>query len=405
MRKILTCLALAALVKTALAKNTQTFNFQHDGLTLHGRIQIPDGTGPFRTIVINPGTGANDRDGTIQMMGGNTNCLYPGLNGSTLKPYLGLSEALSDSGYAVVTYDKVEFTYVNPGVISFHKLWLPVESLLSYLKTRNDIDTSEIILLGHSEGSTLIPYIARKNPHVKTLISLAGPRTPLDSILAYQLKYIAQTCGQDTSLANDQADEILQYFNLIRSGSWPVGTPPFAGVPPAVWKDYMDVADSVSINYNLANKKTLFVGLGADFNVPISTELSRFQNEISVPADFYQLNGLNHFLTTGNNPVTSKMLTDTLIYWLKQHTPPLSVKDLKKETERFSIQVGNGKIKVSSREETVKKLVLLDMTGRKVFTANGRYPSLMADISNLASGIYVVFVQGNKTVQKQKIIL
>src|SRR5690606_29101624 len=106
----------------------------------------------------NPGTGANDRNGTIPMQGGNIACLYPGLVGQTLTPYKDLSEALSDSGYAVLTYDKVEYTYPNPSPITFRKLWLPVESAIQYLKTRADIAPG-VILMGHSEGGTLIPYL------------------------------------------------------------------------------------------------------------------------------------------------------------------------------------------------------------------------------------------------------
>jgi hypothetical protein len=79
----------------------------------------------------------------------------------TLRPYKQLSEALVDSGFAVLRYDKLEYTYTPAqlGTITFHKLWLPVESAINYVKTRTDVDTNCITLLGHSEGSLLIPIL------------------------------------------------------------------------------------------------------------------------------------------------------------------------------------------------------------------------------------------------------
>ncbi|WP_276133490.1 T9SS type A sorting domain-containing protein [Polluticoccus soli] len=334
----LAILLALCLGKAAEAKTTLSINFTHDNVTVNGRLQLPNGNGPYQVIIVAPGSGANDKDGTLAMSGGNTMCLYPGLNGQTLRPYLGLSEAFSDSGFAVLTYDKIEYTYPSPPApITFHKLWLPVESAIKYLKTRSDIDTNNIVLLGHSEGSTLIPYIARSQKSISAMISLAGPRRPLDSILAYQLPYIATTCGGDVNAANQQAAQILAYFNDIRTGNWNSSTPPVFGVSAAVWSDYIKVADSVSINYNLANRQTLFVGLGDDINVPPAVELTRFQSEITLGSDFYLVPGINHYLTTVNDPSTSEVVTDTIVYWLRRHTFPASVPVVSDKSNSVSV--------------------------------------------------------------------
>ena len=182
MRTIYTFLLLL-FVQPIIAKTSLNVTFTHDGLTVNARIQIPDGSGPHPVIIIGPGSGANDKDGTIPMVGGNVACLYPGLLNNTLTPYKDLSEALSDSGYAVLTYDKIEFTHPTT-TISFYRIWMPIKSAIAYLKTRNDVDTNQIILIGHSESSGTIPYIARTEPGVKALISLAGPRRPIGSSVA-----------------------------------------------------------------------------------------------------------------------------------------------------------------------------------------------------------------------------
>lgn len=326
------------LFNTIAAQQSYDITFTHADKTVYGTFATPDGPGPFPTIIINPGSGANDRDGTLLMFGGNIACLYPDLVLQTLKPYRDMSDALVDSGYAVLRYDKLEFTYpTNLGTITFHKLWLPVESAIGYVKTREDVDTNRIILIGHSEGSTLIPIIAKDRNDIKALISIAGPRSPLDSLLAYQLVHIARTCEGDTNLAKTQAAQILAYFNTIRTNTWNAGTPPFAGVQASVWYDYVTATDPVTENYNTVGLPSLFLGLGLDINVPLS-ELERLQQDITITDDFWSIPDLIHFMTPADDPHVSEILTDTIIYWLRQQGLATSVQNARPGAD-FNISV------------------------------------------------------------------
>jgi dienelactone hydrolase len=154
--KVITILLLIFTIKQSIAQQSFEITFNHDGKNVLGTFTKPNGTGRFPTIIINPGSGANDRNGTIAMEGGNVACLYPDLLGDTLRPYKDLSDALVDSGYAVLRYDKLEYSYpTSLGAITFHKLWLPVESAINYVKTRTDVDTSKIILIGNSLSKPL----------------------------------------------------------------------------------------------------------------------------------------------------------------------------------------------------------------------------------------------------------
>jgi hypothetical protein len=322
--------------KFSNAQQSFEITFNHDGKNVLGTFTKPNGTGRFPTIIISPGSGANDRNGTIAMEGGNVACLYPDLLSDTLRPYKDLSDALVDSGYAVLRYDKLEYSYpTSLGAITFHKLWLPAESAINYIKTRTDVDTSKIILIGHSEGSSLIPYIAKGRSDVKALISIAGPRTPLDSILAYQLNSLAQLCGGNIAQTQAQTDQILSYFTSIRNGNWNGSTPAFSGVPASVWEDYVNVVDSVSIHYNTVNLPTLFLGLGLDFNVPPS-ELTRFENEITCTDDFWSIPDLIHYITPINNPQFSETVSDTIVYWLRQQNISAGITSTKQESDFFT---------------------------------------------------------------------
>lgn len=314
--KILFNLILIFGMVKVVAQPSYPITFTHDGKTVFGTFTSPDGSGRFPTVIIAPGSGANDRDGTLELSGGNVACLYPDLNGETLKPYKELAEALVDSGFAVLRYDKLEFTYpTSLGPITFHKLWLPVESAIEYVKTRADVDTNRLILIGHSEGSSLIPYIAKARTDIKALISIAGARTPFDSILAHQLVEFERICDGDTVLAQSQANQILDYFSNVRTGNCNF-LPPLFGVSACVWEDYFDATDPVAENYNLNNLPTLFIGLGLDINVP-PAELVRFENEVTITDDFWRIPDLNHFMTPNTDPHVSAILTDTIVYWLR----------------------------------------------------------------------------------------
>jgi dienelactone hydrolase len=401
--KIILSLMLSFGMVNVEAQLSYPITFTHDGKTVFGTFTTPDGAGRFPTIIINPGSGANDRDGTLLLAGGNVECLYPDLNGETLKPYKELAEALVDSGYAVLRYDKLEFTYPTTlGSITFHKLWLPVESAIDYVKTRADVDTNRLILIGHSEGSSLIPFIARERTDIKALISIAGARTPFDSILAYQLVEFERICDGDTVLAQSQANQILDYFSNVRLGNCNL-LPPLFGVSACVWEDYFDATDPVSENYNLINLPTLFLGLGLDINVP-PIELDRFENEVTVTDDFWSIPGLIHYMTPNDDPHVSQILSDTIIYWLRQqnlHTRIFDVNPLNSDLINISPNPFHNAVNLQL-DETLENNVtisIIDFIGKSIMVFkpspkfNGMEP---IDLSLLPGGQYIMKIEGDK---------
>ena len=411
MKKIITLIWFFTAIFVSNAQHSYPITFTHDSITVFGTFTVPDTTGVFPTIIINPGSGAIDRDGTLSMIGGNLVCLYPGLANKTLKYYKQLSDALVDAGYAVLRYDKLEYTYTPAtiGSITFNKLWLPVSSAIEYIKTRSDVDTNSIILIGHSEGSSLIPYIAKGRNDIKALISIAGPRTPIDSTLAYQLVAIADTCNGNLNQAQAQANQILSYFNVIRTNTWNSSTPSLFGIPPDIWYDYIKAVDSVSVNYNTANLPTLFTGLGLDFNVPPS-ELIRLQNEVTITNDFWSIQGLNHYMTTNNDPNVSIALTDTIIYWLNNTV--LSTEDTPQNHQIKNVRIYpnpfKSELNISITDPNSKHLEILvnSITGQNLIrmqlpVINGSSNQSIT-LSSLPVGMYLISLvaDGNKTTWK-----
>ena len=413
----MTKLSTLFLVLFSLATQAQqsyNITFTHDGKTVYGTFTVPDTSGRFPTVIINPGTGANDRDGTLPMIGGNVSCLYPGLLNDTLRPYKQLSDALVDSGFAVLRYDKLEYTYTTPvarGTITFHKLWLPVESAIDYIKTRGDVDTNNIILIGHSEGSSIIPFIAKGRNDIKALVSIAGPRTPLDSLLAYQLVAITDTCNGNVSQAQAQANQVLSYYNIIRTNTWNASTPSFGGASASTWYDYILAVDSVAINYNLTNLPTLFTGLGLDINVPPS-ELIRFQSEVTITNDFWSIPGLNHYMTTNNDPNVSTALTDTIIYWLRQKVMTTGVASLNNENISLLIYPNpfSTEFTVAVNEPKAKHLDILvrNIFGQEIIRehlseTNGHLNRTFT-LDAFADGVYLISIIADGQLMTRKII-
>ena len=405
------------IIISVSAQQSQNVTFIHEGKTVYGSFATPEGVGPFSTIIINPGSGASDRDGTFFMdstPGSNLVCLYPGLLNETLKPYGQLSDAMVEAGYAVLRYDKLEYTYTTPsqlGSITFKKIWLPANSAIDYVKTRADVDTTNIILMGHSEGSTVIPYIAKNRNDVKALVSIAGSRTPLDSLMAYQIMHIAEVCNLDIPSHQEAASQILMYFNIVRSNSWNSNTPLFGGVKASVWNEYIHMADSVSINYNLANLPTLFTGLADDYNVPPS-ELIRLQNEVTITNDFWSIPDLNHFMTPATDPNVSTVLTDTIIYWLGQHVFPTRINSPSEESFSFAVYpnpfsnefVIKGEYPRSKNLEVSIRNALGQEIIRESLINTGTGFNHRFSTSSLSKGVYLINIQSDTNRFTKKII-
>jgi dienelactone hydrolase len=411
MKTIISFLVVVFVASLSLAQQAYNVTFTHDSKTVFGTFTVPPGTGPFPTIIINPGSGANDRDGTIPMVGANIACLYPGLLGDTLRPYKQLSDGLVAEGFAVLRYDKLEYTYQTPaslGTITFHKLWLPVESAINYVKTRPDVDTTKIILIGHSEGSTLIPIIARGRNDIRALISIAGARTPFDSILAYQIVNIARTCHGDTLLAKIQAQQILDYYNLVRTNMWN-GLPPLFGVPASVWYDYILATDSVAILYNQDHLCTLFLGMGLDINVP-PAELISFQNEITITDDFWSMPGLVHYMTSNNDPHVSSALIDTIVAWLASGCFTTSIQEDIIDEKMIQISpnpfYSTFDLTINNQNDKELSLLVSDSLGHPIYRRSEQHPgqtfTATFDMSQYPDGIYFVeiILDGKRFVEK-----
>ncbi|MEM0993251.1 MAG: alpha/beta fold hydrolase [Bacteroidota bacterium] len=145
-----------------------------DSTTLAGVLEIP----AVPVVVFIAGSGATDRDGnSLPMMRSDT--------------YKKLGVALQQAGYATLRYDKrTAGASKMPASLDFSKksFGVFVEDLNLFLEAlEQDERISDIVLLGHSQGSLIALMAAQKSEKVKAVISVAGAGRPIGKVLRDQL--------------------------------------------------------------------------------------------------------------------------------------------------------------------------------------------------------------------------
>jgi hypothetical protein len=124
-------------------------------------------------IVMIPGSGPVDRDGNMR-----------GMRASIYKQ---LADALVQSGFAALRYDKIG---VGESTGDFNHAGLYdavqcVSDIIDYCNSTEDMVFNKIFLLGHSEG-TIIATLSASRKHVDGIILLCGAGTSLKSVITSQ---------------------------------------------------------------------------------------------------------------------------------------------------------------------------------------------------------------------------
>jgi len=131
----------------------------HFGATL----TRPKGSGRFPAVIIISGSGAQDRDGTL----------------FGHKLYAVVADHLTKNGIAVLRIDDRgtgKTTLGKEGVNATSASFAhDVEAGIDYLKTRTDVDTKHLGLIGHSEGGIIAPMVAARRKDVNFIVLWGAP--------------------------------------------------------------------------------------------------------------------------------------------------------------------------------------------------------------------------------------
>lgn len=174
------CLILPFCFLSSMIINGQTEEIVYleaESCNIEGTLLIPNYTKRVPVVIIIPGSGATDRDcnsGTAMQ----TNA------------YKHLAEYLADYNIASLRYDKRGVgqsanNSIEEKDLRFNNYINDVKAWVGILK--DDKRFSEIILIGHSQGS-VIGGIVAQDKKVSKFISIAGPGRSIDKALKEQLK-------------------------------------------------------------------------------------------------------------------------------------------------------------------------------------------------------------------------
>jgi len=145
------------------------------GCTIYGTLKVPETKEKVPVALIIAGSGPTDRNGNGLRLICNT--------------YKMLSDSLNRYGIATLSYDKrgvaKSVSKQKEEELSFEDFVEDAKSWIALLSKNKQF--SEIIVVGHSEGSLIGIIAVQNNPKVSKFVSLAGTGFPADEILKEQL--------------------------------------------------------------------------------------------------------------------------------------------------------------------------------------------------------------------------
>lgn len=159
------------------------FHNEIDNIDLAGTLTYPSEGNFEKVVILISGSGPQNRDEELAPF--------------NHRPFLVLSDYLTRQGIAVLRYDdrgvhESEGTQAGATSMDFAG---DVESAVSYIKSRIDLNEKQLGLIGHSEGGIIASIVASRNDEVDFITLLAGPGTTSDQLLLDQGQLIGKAEG------------------------------------------------------------------------------------------------------------------------------------------------------------------------------------------------------------------
>ncbi len=178
------------------------YDNQEAKITLAGTLTLPGGEGPFPAVILISGSGPQDRNEAI----------------AGHRPFLVLADYLTRQGIAVLRFDDRgvgestgDFTQATSEDFASDAL-----AGIVYLKTRKEVNSQQIGLLGHSEGGLIAPLVAVQSSDVAFIVLMAGPGLIGEEILSLQSALISRVMGasEEEIIRNQRYNETI--YSLIK---------------------------------------------------------------------------------------------------------------------------------------------------------------------------------------------
>ncbi len=173
------------------------------GIVLAGTLTFPAEGGPFTAAILISGSGPQDRNETV----------------FGHRPFLVLADYLTRRGVAVLRFDDrgVGESGGNFTLATSEDFATDVLAAIAYLKTRKEINTRQMGLIGHSEGGLIAPMVAMQSSEVAFIILMAGPGLTGEEILHQQSALISRVRGssEEEIIGNENYNK--RVYSLIKT--------------------------------------------------------------------------------------------------------------------------------------------------------------------------------------------
>lgn len=182
-----------------------TFQNTPANIVLAGTLTLPAKEGNYPVVILITGSGPQNRD---EELAGH-------------KPFLVIADYLTKNGIAVLRYDD-RGTAQSTGDFSTATsadFATDVNAAIAYLKTRKEINTKKIGLMGHSEGGMIAPMVAANNKDVHFIVLLAGPGIPIKQLMLMQETLIAKSSGVSEADITKMQKQNTETFNMMQQSA------------------------------------------------------------------------------------------------------------------------------------------------------------------------------------------
>lgn len=178
-----------------------TYENQPAQVKLAGTLTIPDRPGPHPTAILITGSGPQDRDETL----------------FGHKPFWVIADYLTRHGIAVLRVDDrgVGESTGNLAASTSADFAGDVLAGIAFLKTRTEVNSRKIGLIGHSEGGLLAPLVAAQSDDVAFIVLLAGTGFPGKEILFQQGRALLAAGGAGEEALKVQRDLQAKMFQIV----------------------------------------------------------------------------------------------------------------------------------------------------------------------------------------------
>jgi uncharacterized protein len=172
-----------------------------DSVTLAGTITIPGKAGKYPAIILVSGSGPQNRNEDV----------------FGHKPFLILSDFLTRNGIAVLRYDDrgTAASTGNYAIATTVDFASDALSAVNYLKSRTEIDSQKIGVIGHSEGGIIAPMIAAASNDISFIVLMAGTGVRGNELLLMQQEAIGRVSGLTEDELKLMHDANSKQFDII----------------------------------------------------------------------------------------------------------------------------------------------------------------------------------------------